>query len=74
MSRPIRNIPPCPPGFSERFIANGWRGVERVYGASTQLLLKWWSRLHRARRQLQARLWEIAKDHGIVTAGSKGAQ
>lgn len=41
MSRPLREIPPCPPGFADRFVTDGWRGVERVYGASTQLLLKW---------------------------------
>lgn len=41
MSAPLRDVPDCPPGFAERFVADGWRGVERVYGASTQLLLKW---------------------------------
>lgn len=36
-----RPIPPCPPGFRERFLQDGWRGVERVYGARTDCLLKW---------------------------------
>jgi RNA polymerase sigma-70 factor (ECF subfamily) len=30
------------------------------------------SRLHRARRMLQKRLWQIAKDHGIVLAADAG--
>jgi hypothetical protein len=56
MSRPLREIPPCPPGFADRFITDGWRGVERVYGASTPLLLKWIEAsggedLHRRRRE-----------------------
>jgi hypothetical protein len=38
---PTRPITSCPPGFAEHFIRDGWRGVERVYGASTPLLLRW---------------------------------
>lgn len=37
----LRHIPPVPPGFADRFLADGWRGIERVYGARTDLLLKW---------------------------------
>ena len=36
-----RTIPECPPGFADRFIRDGWRGAERVYGPCTDLLLKW---------------------------------
>lgn len=38
---PLRHVPPVPPGFVSRFLADGWRGVERVYGCRTDLLLKW---------------------------------
>lgn len=38
---PPRHIPPCPPEFAEQFISGGWRRVERIYGARTDLLLKW---------------------------------
>lgn len=38
---PLRYIPPCPPEFAEQFVAGGWRRVERIYGARTDLLLKW---------------------------------
>jgi hypothetical protein len=36
-----RIIPPVPIGFADRFTREGWRGVERIYGARTDLLLKW---------------------------------
>lgn len=41
MSVPLRHVPAVPPGFADRFIAGGWRDVERLYGARTDLLLKW---------------------------------
>lgn len=41
MSALLRHIPAVPEGFSRRFIAGGWREVERIYGARTDLLLKW---------------------------------
>ncbi len=40
-ARPTRQIPPVPPEFAAEFIAGGWRRVERLYGARTDLLLKW---------------------------------
>lgn len=36
-----RSTPPAPPEFVQQFIAGGWRKVERLYGARTDLLLKW---------------------------------
>lgn len=30
-----------PEGFKARFIADGWRGVERYYGARTALCRRW---------------------------------
>lgn len=33
--------PSVPWGFEDEFVRAGWRGVERAYGASTELLLKW---------------------------------
>ena len=36
-----RPIPPCPPEFAEEFVRGGWRRVERLYNARTDLLLKW---------------------------------
>ncbi len=51
-----RAIPAAPPAFRERFIRDGWRGVERLYGARTDCLLKWieWNggdRLYADRRE-----------------------
>ena len=34
-------IPPPPPEFAEQFAIGGWRQVERLYGARTDLILKW---------------------------------
>ncbi len=36
-----RVTPPAPPEFKQEFIKGGWRQVERLYGARTDLLLKW---------------------------------
>lgn len=36
-----RLIPPVPPEFAREFVAGGWRRVERLYNARTDLLLKW---------------------------------
>jgi hypothetical protein len=36
-----RLVPPCPPEFAAEFVRGGWRGVERLYNARTDLLLKW---------------------------------
>lgn len=30
-----------PEGFRDRFITDGWRGIERYYGARTDLMMKW---------------------------------
>jgi hypothetical protein len=34
-------IPPAPPGYRANFEKGGWRLVERMYGARTDLHLKW---------------------------------
>mgnify|MGYP000974009516 CR=1 FL=1 len=34
-------VPLVPWGFEDEFVRAGWRGVERAYGASTELLLRW---------------------------------
>jgi hypothetical protein len=36
-----RVTPPTPPEFKAQFLKGGWRQVERIYGARTDLLLKW---------------------------------
>lgn len=36
-----RVMPPPPPEFEAEFIKGGWRQVERIYGARTDLILKW---------------------------------
>lgn len=36
-----RIIPACPPEFADEFVRGGWRRVERLYNARTDLLLKW---------------------------------
>lgn len=41
MSALLRHVPAVPPSFADRFVAGGWREVERLYGARTDLLLKW---------------------------------
>jgi hypothetical protein len=37
----LRHIPACPPEFADQFVTGGWRKVERIYNARTDLLLKW---------------------------------
>lgn len=32
---------PVPPGFAQVFIEDGWRGIERCYGARTEVMLRW---------------------------------
>lgn len=32
---------PLPPEFREQFIKHGWRHVEHLYGARTDLIRKW---------------------------------
>lgn len=34
-------LPPVPPEFGAVFVEKGWRGIERMYGARTDLLVKW---------------------------------
>lgn len=34
-------IPPPPPEFAHEFATGGWRRVERLYGARTDMLLAW---------------------------------
>lgn len=41
MSVPARVVPACPVEFADEFIRGGWRHVERIYNARTDLLLKW---------------------------------
>ncbi|RIV79560.1 hypothetical protein [Pelagerythrobacter aerophilus] len=33
--------PPMPERFRERFVTDGWRGIERYYGARTEVMLQW---------------------------------
>lgn len=32
---------PPPEGFRDRFVKDGWRGIERYYGARTEVMLRW---------------------------------
>lgn len=41
MTAILRHIPACPPEFATEFVVGGWRRVERIYNARTDLLLKW---------------------------------
>lgn len=34
-------VPSIPWGFEDEFVRAGWRGVERAFGAPTDLLLRW---------------------------------
>ena len=36
-----KHVPSVPWGFEDEFVRAGWRGVERAYGASTELLIRW---------------------------------
>ena len=38
MRRPMR---PPPPEFRQEFVRKGWRHVEHLYGARTDLIRKW---------------------------------
>lgn len=60
--------PPVPQGFADRFIRDGWRGIERCYGASTPVMMKWIAMsggeaLHQKRRDYLAshRLTAVAQ-------------
>jgi hypothetical protein len=37
-NKPLSSVPW---GFQDEFVRAGWRGVERAYAASTELLLRW---------------------------------
>lgn len=37
----IGPMDPPPEGFRDRFIRDGWRGIERYYGARTAVMLRW---------------------------------
>lgn len=65
-----RLVPACPPEFGEEFVIGGWRHVEHIYGARTDLLLKWiemsgGESLHRRRR-------EHMKANGVGPFGRRG--
>jgi len=36
-----RTREPAPQGFRQRFVEDGWRGIERYYGARTDVMLRW---------------------------------
>jgi len=36
-----RPYEPAPEGFAARFIRDGWRGIERFYGARTDVSTRW---------------------------------
>jgi hypothetical protein len=36
-----KRFPPVPERFRQRFIEDGWRGIERYYGARTEVMLQW---------------------------------
>jgi len=36
-----RKYPPMPERFPERFVKDGWRGIERYYGARTDVMMQW---------------------------------
>lgn len=66
----FRAIPPCPPEFGEEFVLGGWRHIEHIYGARTDLLLKWIEMsggncLYERRRQYM-------RDNGVGTFGRGG--
>jgi hypothetical protein len=66
----LRQVPSVPPGFVDRFLADGWRGVERVYGCRTDLLLKWIEMSGGA--ELYQRRREHMKANGIRPFGRGG--
>lgn len=39
--RAQRQYPPAPPEFADEFIKGGWRRVERLYNARTDMIWKW---------------------------------
>lgn len=41
MGQKPRRVPPVPPEFEQEFVTGGWRRVERLYNARTDLLWKW---------------------------------
>lgn len=70
MTALLRQVPACPPEFAAEFIAGGWRRVERIYNARTDLLLKWiemsgGEKLYASRR-------EFMRENGVGTFGRVG--
>jgi hypothetical protein len=65
-----RPIPPCPPEFGEEFVLGGWRHIEHIYGARTDLLLKWIEMS--GGRALYLRRREHMKENGVRPFGRAG--
>jgi hypothetical protein len=66
----LRHVPTVPEGFAARFIAGGWREVERIYGARTDLLLKWIEMS--GGEDLYARRRQHMREHGVKPFGRAG--
>lgn len=66
----LRHVPPVPPGFADSFVLGGWRQVERLYGARTDLLLKW-IELSGGERLLAERRQHM-RDNGVGPFGGPG--
>lgn len=64
----IRFIPPAPPEFRDEFAKGGWRRVERIYGARTDLLLKWIAMTGAQ----AARDEHLRNQAAVIARGSKG--
>jgi hypothetical protein len=41
MTIEAKRHPPMPERFRERFIKDGWRGIERYYGPRTDVMQQW---------------------------------
>lgn len=65
-----RPVPACPPEFGEEFVLGGWRHVEHIYGARTDLLLKWIEMS--GGQALYLRRREHMKANGVGTYGRGG--
>ena len=57
-------IPPAPPGYRANWDKGGWRLVERLYGARTDLHLKWQAMTGCESRRRTAVTPEVGKPMG----------
>ena len=60
---------PAPEGFPARFVKDGWRGIERYYGARTDINLRWLNECGRERLEALRRRYRKGDLSALEEAG-----